>query len=178
MKIKGVVNLKKLFLGLSLSTALLLAACGTDDTGTTEEGTTEDPTEETTGDTAQEGGLQDGTYRIEDTNFGETGWKESLEIVVEEGQIADANWSSVDEEGNEKIEDEEYQETMSGIAGVGPQDYIPELEGQLVETQDPGTVEVVTGATSTSEKFVDYSQQLVDAAEEGNTETIEVDNQD
>lgn len=166
--------MKKLLLGLSLSSALLLAACGTDDTGTTDDGTTDDTTE----DVAQESSLQDGTYRIEDQNVGETGWQESLEIVVEEGLITETNWSSVDEEGNEKIEDDEYQETMSNVSGVGPQEFIPELEGQLVETQDPETIEVVTGATSTSEKFIDYSQQLVSAAEEGNTETIEVDNQD
>ncbi|HZK46848.1 MAG TPA: FMN-binding protein, partial [Atopostipes sp.] len=35
-----------------------------------------------------------------------------------------------------------------------------------------------TGATSTSEKFKDYADQLVAAAEEGNTDTIEVDNQE
>lgn len=174
MDTKGVVNLKKLVLGLSLSSALLLAACGTNDTGTTEDGTTDDTTE----DVAQEDGLQAGTYKIEDQNFGETGWKESLEMVVEDGQIQEATWSSVDEDGNEKIEDEEYQEAMSNVTGVGPQDYIPELENQLLEAQDPATVEVVTGATGTSEKFQDYAQQLVDAASKGKTETIEVDNQD
>lgn len=159
--------MKKLFLGLSLSSALLLAACGTDDTDTT------DDVEQ------EEGyGYEDGTYRLEEQNFGETGWKESLELIVEDGQIQEANWSSVDENGNEKIEDENYQESMSNVAGVGPQDYIPELEGQIIETQDAETIEVVTGATSTSEKFQDYAQQLVAAAEEGNTETIEVDNQE
>lgn len=150
--------MKKLLAGLTLSTALILSACGTD--GGTDEG------------------LQDGTYTIEDLNFGETGWKESLSIVVEGGEIAEANWSSVDEEGNNKIEDDDYQETMTNVSGVGPQDYIPALEEALVDTQNPAEVEVVTGATGTSEKFQDYAEQLVTAAEEGNTDTIEVDNQD
>lgn len=162
--------MKKWVLALTLSSSLVLAACGAD------EGTEETPTEDDGTEEVAEGGLQDGSYRIEDLNFGETGWKEALDMTVSGGEITGATWESVDEEGNNKIEDDEYQEAMSGVTEVGPQDFIPELENQLVEAQDPANVEVVTGATSTSEKFQDYAQQLVTAAEEGNTETIEVDN--
>lgn len=164
--------MKKLLLGLTLSSALVLAACGADDGETTDDAATEDGTEEV----AQEDGLQEGTYRIEELNFGETGWKEALEITVSGGEITDTNWESVDEDGTNKIEDDEYQEAMAGAVDVGPQDFIPALEESLIDAQDPADVEVVSGATSTSEKFQDYAQQLVDAAEEGNTETIEVDN--
>ena len=157
--------MKKLLMALTLSTTLLLAACGGEEVST-DNGTEDVATE----------GLQAGTYRLEELNFGETGWKEALEITVADGEITDATWESVDEEGNNKIEDEEYQETMTGVSGTGPQDFIPELENALVEAQDPADVEVVAGATGTSESFKTYAQQLVDAAEEGNTETIEVDN--
>ena len=154
--------MKKLLAGLTLSSALLLAACGSDDAA----------------DTPAEGGLQDGTYALEELNFGETGWKESLEIIVADGKITDASFSSLDEMGNSKIDSDEYQEAMSNVVEVGPQDFIPTLEESLVDVQNPADVEVVTGATSTSEKFKDYADQLVAAAEEGNTDTIEVDNQE
>ena len=154
--------MKKILAGLTLSSALLLAACGSDDAA----------------DTPAEGGLQDGTYSLEELNFGETGWKESLEIIVADGEITDASFSSLDEMGNSKIDSDEYQEAMSNVVEVGPQDYIPTLEESLVDVQNPADVEVVTGATSTSEKFKDYADQLVAAAEEGNTDTIEVDNQE
>ena len=150
--------MKKLLVGLTLASSLVLAACGADE-GTTDEAATGEE-----------------TYRIEEQNFGETGWKEALEITVAEGEITDANWESVNEDGLNKIEDDNYQETMVGTDGVGPQDFIPGLEDALVEAQDPADVEVISGATGTSEKFQDYAQQLVDAAEAGNTETIEVDN--
>lgn len=164
--------MKKLLTTLTLSSALLLTACGGEDTAdTTDDAATEDTTEEVATD-----GLQDGSYRIEDTEFGGTGWQEALEITVEGGEITDATWESVDEDGNNKIEDEDYQETMTTSDGVGPQDFIPALEDALVDAQDPAEVEVVSGATGTSEKFQDYAQQVVDAAAEGNTETIQVDN--
>ena len=154
--------MKKILAGLTLSSALLLAACGSDDAA----------------DTPAEGGLQDGTYALEELNFGETGWKESLEIVVAGGEITDATFTSLDEMGNSKIDSDEYQEAMSNVVEVGPQEFIPTLEESLVDVQNPADVEVVTGATSTSEKFKDYADQLVAAAEEGNTDTIEVDNQE
>lgn len=160
--------MKKILFVLSISSTLLLTGCG--DTADTPEETPEDATTETAE------GLQDGSYRIEDQNFGETGWKEALDVTIKDGEITEATWESVDEEGNNKIEDEDYQETMTNVNDLGPQDFIPELEGQLVDKQDPADVEVVSGATGTSEKFQDYAQQLVDAAAEGNTETIVVDN--
>src|SRR5699024_9808416 len=150
--------MKKFLSVLFLSSALVLTGCS--DSADTPEETPEDTQEDVQEDAATETteGLQDGSYRVEDLNFGETGWKEALEITVIDGEITEATWESKDEDG------------------LGPQDFIPDLEGQLVDKQVPADVEVVTGATHTSEKFQDYAQQLVDAAEEGNTETIEVDN--
>lgn len=151
--------MKKLLSVLFLGSALVLTGCG----GTEE---------------SAEGELQDGTYRIEELNFGSTGWKEALEIVVDGGAITDANFESVNEDDVNKIEDEDYQETMTNVSGTGPQDFIPELEEQIVGMEKPSDVEVVTGATSTSEKVQEWAEELYSAAEEGNTDTIEVDNQD
>jgi len=178
--------MKKLLMTLTMSSALLLAACGGEEPADTENETTEDTTEQTTEDTSEETtnqavsgeDLQDGTYRIEEAQAGGSGWQEALEMTVEGGEITDATFESVDEEGNQKIDDEEYQEMMSEASDVGPQEFIPALEDSLVENQSPEDVEVVSGATGTSEKFQDYASQLTAAAQEGNTETIEVDNEE
>src|SRR5690625_1135083 len=163
--------MKKFLSVLFLSSALVLTGCG--DTAETPEETTEDTTTEETA----SGELQDGTYSIEELNYGETGWREDLEMTVEGGEITDANFESVNEEGVNKIEDDEYQEAMVNVTEIGPQDFIPELEDQVANMTDPSDVEVVSGATSTSEKVQEWAQELYAAAQEGNTETIEVDNQ-
>lgn len=164
--------MKKFLSILTVSSALLLTACG-NDTAEPADDVTEDGTEEV----AMEG-MQDGSYRIEDANFGETGWKEALDIVVADGKITDATWESVNEDGDNKIEDDGYQEAMTNAVDLGPQDFIPAMEDDLVATQDASEVEVITGATHTVEKFKEYAAQLVEAAEEGNTETIVVDNEE
>jgi len=169
--------MKKLLATLTLSSALLLAACGGEEAQETgDAGSTEETTEQTTDQEASGADLQDGTYRIEETAPGGSGWQEALEMTVEGGEITGANFESVDEDGNNKIDDEEYQETMTEASDVGPQEFIPALEESLVENQNPEDVEAVSGATGTSEKFQDYASQLTEAAQEGNTETIEVDN--
>lgn len=156
--------MKKLFLvsTLTLSSALVLAGCGGSD--------------ETTESAASEGGLQDGTYTLVEKNLDENGWKTDFSITVEDGKITESNYENINEAGNKKSEDEAYQERMAEVAGIGPVEYFPQLNEQLVETQDPSEVEIVTGATHSTESFKEYAQKLVDAAEEGNTDTIEIDN--
>ena len=159
--------MNKILSTLLLSGALLVG-CSTAERPVTED-TPED--EIASVDKADEG-LVDGTYTLEEDNFGNTGWKESLEIVVEGGKIVDATWSSVDEEGLNKIDDDNYQEVMTSTDGLGPQDFIPALEEALVEAQNAEDVDVITGATGTAEKFKEYAQLLIDAALEGNSDTI------
>ncbi|MBM6615198.1 FMN-binding protein [Desemzia sp. RIT804] len=157
--------MKKLFSvsTLTLASALVLAACGSSE-----------ETPESSESAA--GGLQDGTYTLVENNLDENGWKTDFSITVEGGEITESNYENVNEAGAKKSEDEAYQERMAEVVGIGPVEYFPQLNEQLVETQDPAEVEVVTGATHSSESFKEYAQQLIDAAEEGNTDTIEIDN--
>lgn len=158
---------------VTLASVLVLSACG----GGTDEATESSAaTTETTESTAASE-LQDGTYTLAENNLDENGWKTELSIIVEGGEITESNYQNLNAAGEKKTEDEGYQTAMAEkTGGVGPQEYIPELNEQLVETQDPAAVEVVSGATHSSESFKEYAQQLVDAAKEGNTETIEIDN--
>ncbi|HGF7712674.1 TPA: FMN-binding protein, partial [Enterococcus faecium] len=80
-----------------------------------------------------------------------------------------------------KQDDTEYNENMKAKSGTEPKTYIPTLNDEFVkamgeEDGSPADVEVVTGATHSSHSFIMYAQQLVNAAEKGDTQTIEVDN--
>lgn len=162
---------------MALASTLVLAACGgnTDnDTGTTSSSAVSSSMVESS--TVATGDLQDGTYKLVEKNLDENGWKTDFTITVKDGKITESNYENLDKDGNKKSEDEGYEEAMKEKTGVGPKEYFPELNEQLVEKQDASEVEVVTGATHSSESFKEYAQQLIDAAKEGNTETIEIDN--
>lgn len=171
------INKKISSVTLALTSTFVLAACGgadDNDTDTTSSSAVTSSMVESS--TVAEGELQDGTYKLVEKNFDENGWKTDFTITVTDGMITESNYENLDEDGNKKSEDEGYQEAMSEKSGLGPKEYFPELNDQLVDKQDPSEVEVVTGATHSSDSFKEYAQQLVDAAKEGNTETIEIDN--
>lgn len=170
--------MKKLFSlsTVTLASALVLAACGGTEEATESSESSAAESSAATTETTASGALQDGTYTLVEKNLDDNGWKTEFTITVAGGEITESNFENVNEAGDKKSEDEAYQEQMSEVTGVGPADFIPALNEQLVEKQDPSAVEVVSGATHSTESFKEYAQQLVDAAEEGNTETIEIDN--
>lgn len=120
--------------------------------------------------------LQDGEYSLEEKNLGATGWRSVFKITVKDGKIATSEYNNLNADGKLKTDDDEYQKTMSEKTGVGPQDFIPALNEDLVAKQAAGDVEVVSGATHTSHTFILYAQQLVNAAQKGDTTPIVIDN--
>lgn len=160
-----------------LAMTFILAACGNDDPGKENaDHSNANTPEQVDQDVVAGADMQDGTYTLQETDFDENGWKASMEIVVEDGKITSSNYNYEDEAGQLKTEDEGYQEMMKDKSGVGPQEFVKQLNDGLVATQDAQLVDIVTGATHSSEIFANYAQQLIQAAQNGNTETITIDN--
>lgn len=172
-------KIKKIVPVIALSIALTLTACGNDDAAKDEEkkGADETQVENKVEEKEQIAGapLQDGTYTLTEKDFDEHGWKVNFEITVNDGKITESKFDYVNEEGTLKSEDEAYQERMAEKTGVGPKDFVPQLNKQLVEKQAASSVEVVSGATSSSETFINYAQQLIQAAQKGDTTPIVID---
>lgn len=171
------MKMKRLMIVLSLAftMVLILGACGNNDTD-------EDKTDDSKADEAPVGKLiagadmQDGTYTLEETDFDENGWKVAMEITVEDGKITASNYNYTNADGQLKTDDEEYQKMMKEKSGVGPQEFVKQLNDGLVATQDAQLVDIVTGATHSAEIFINYAQQLIQAAQNGNTEKITINN--
>ncbi|HIF1127771.1 TPA: extracellular electron transfer flavoprotein PplA, partial [Enterococcus faecium] len=124
--------------------------------------------------------LKDGTYKLEEKNYS-NGYRVQFEMTVAGGKVTESNFDYIDKDGKSKQDDTEYNENMKAKSGTEPKTYIPTLNDEFVkamgeEDGSPANVEVVTGATHSSHSFIMYAQQLVNAAEKGDTQTIEVDN--
>ena len=66
---------------------------------------------------------------------------------------------------------------MKKYSKVGPKEYIKKLRKEFLDNDgDMEKVQVVSGATESSEDFITYVSQLLNAAQKGNTKTIKVDN--
>ena len=110
--------------------------------------------------TSDEAKFEDGTYTAE-SQPDERGWKGVIEIVVEGGEIVSVDYDELDEEGNRKSEDDEYAEAMKGASGVSPAEAYEQLETALVNRQDPDEIDLVTGATSSSEQFKSLAKEAL-----------------
>ncbi|MFW7363814.1 extracellular electron transfer flavoprotein PplA [Vagococcus fluvialis] len=119
--------------------------------------------------------LKDGEYTLEEKNES-NGYRTAFTLVVKDGKIAESKYDNINAEGKSKTEDADYNKMMEEKAGNSPEKFIPELNKALVEKQKPSEMDVVTGATHSTHSFQMYAEQLINAAEKGDTAKIEVDN--
>ena len=169
------------FAAIALS-SLVLAACGADkkDNTTNSSSAASSETKKSTESSAPAkkvagGDLKDGTYKLEEKNE-KNGYRAVFEMTVKDGKITESKYDNINADGKSKTEDTKYEESMKAKSGVGPKEYIKQFNDSFVKAQSASGVEVVTGATHSSESFQNYAQQLIQAAQAGNTDTIEIDN--
>lgn len=178
---------KKLLLNsaLALVASLTLVACGNkaEETASSAaasssavassssvEASSSSSAEATSGATAVQ--LVDGTYTAEGADYDERGWKISHTITVEGGKVVESKFDYVNADGALKTEDEEYNTAMKEGAGVSVAEAAEQLNAGVVANPGIDNVEVVSGATHTSDDFKKSIAALIGAAREGKTETI------
>lgn len=176
------MNMKKIsaLLVAAAVSVTLFAGCGSnndkkDNTATNNtkvENKEENKEEENKEENTEEVALQDGTFKAEKKDFDERGWKTFTEVTVKDGKIEAVVFDYVNEAGDFKSKDEEYNKNMEEKSGIGVAKAIEELTAQMVEKQNVEEVEAVTGATSTSEEFKTLVNAALEAAKEGKAETI------
>ncbi|EGT3601686.1 FMN-binding protein [Clostridium perfringens] len=119
--------------------------------------------------------LKDGDYTVETSKADDHGYKAKLSIKVSDGKITEAKYNEFNGETNAmKREDKDYNEKMTGVSGIGPAEYEPQLEKVLIEKQS-SDIDVITGATSSSNQFKKLAEKILKNAEEGKTEATLVD---
>ncbi|EGG53742.1 FMN-binding domain protein [Enterococcus faecalis TX1467] len=162
--------------------SLVLAGCGADkkDNTTNSSSAASSETKKSTESSAPAkkvagGDLKDGTYKLEEKNE-KNGYRAVFEMTVKDCKITESKYDNINADNKSKTEDTKYEESMKAKSGVGPKEYIKQLNDSFVKAQSASGVEVVTGATHSSESFQNYAQQLIQAAQAGNTDTIEIDN--
>ena len=119
-------------------------------------------------------GFKDGTYTAEFKSFDSLGYKDRLQITVEEGVITDAQFDGVDQAGGLKSEDETYADRMRPLCGTDPaairQYYQEALEG----LDDPKDLQAdgVSGATVSAQHFEALWQALQTPMKKGDTTLV------
>jgi major membrane immunogen (membrane-anchored lipoprotein) len=118
--------------------------------------------------------LADGTYKAEDPEFGDSGWKYIVTLEVEGGKIVDAEWNGVHKDGgDDKITQSingEYGMVEKGNAASEWHEQSALAEAYLLDTQDPteieytseeGHTDAIAGASIHVKEFFDLAQKAL-----------------
>jgi major membrane immunogen (membrane-anchored lipoprotein) len=132
----------RLFYGTTLFLlALVLVGCGNDESSFPKE---------------------DADTVVVETDYDEHGWKGKLAVTFDGNVITDVEYDEFNQQGKAKSNDEDYAARMVPISGISPADAFDELESSLEDSQDPEGMDAVTGATHSSEWFMELAERALE----------------
>ena len=118
-----------------------------------------------------EPGLQDGYYTAQAAEFSH-GWKEYITILVKGGDIISVEYNAENASGFIKSWDNAYMQTMLHANGTYPNEYTRYYANQLLEGQGEGTIDAITGATSSHGSFQILAQAVLEQARRGDSSIV------
>ena len=117
----------------------------------------------------------DGTYRAEFDRYDPRNWIPYVEITIKDGKITKAYYDYTNEAGDKRTEDKAYMEAFSAVSnGMTPREAFDKLGRELVDTQDIGKVDAVSGATHSSRNFTKLVPAALVKAAAGGTEKARI----
>jgi major membrane immunogen (membrane-anchored lipoprotein) len=117
--------------------------------------------------------IADGIYRAEYSDYDVKGYKDFIEITFEGGAVSGVVADGVSGlDGSLKSTSEEFRDEMETIAGTYPEKYYTDLINQYLENPDSSSIDIVAGATESSQSFIVLLRSLEKAIRTGSTETV------
>ncbi|MEF9959925.1 MAG: hypothetical protein RR448_06435 [Niameybacter sp.] len=87
------------------------------------------------------------------------GWFPHMRLTFAGDTLTEVYFDYVDDNGAKKSDDDEYNSTMKEKTGVSGKEAMEMLRQNIIAVQNPMAVDVVTGATQTSEEFIAMADQ-------------------
>lgn len=120
---------------------------------------------------ANSGTLKNGSYSATYDQFEDNGWKAFLKIEVKDSKITESNFGYVDKDGKLNIESSETERLMKDTVGIGPVEYIPIINGDIVGNQTT-EIDAISGATGSVATAKELLAALLEKAEQGDSSEI------
>ena len=118
--------------------------------------------------------MKDGFYTAEMSDYSH-GWKEYLCIMVKDGIIVYAEFNAKNQSGYIKAWDNAYMQTMLGVTGTYPNEYMRYYAGELLEKQGEEEIDALSGATSSYSSFQKLEAAVIEQAKNGDSNIVLVD---
>ena len=118
--------------------------------------------------------LQDGYYPAQAAEYSH-GWKEYITIMVKGGSIVSVEYNAENASGFIKSWDNAYMQTMLHSNGTYPNEYTRYYAGQLLAGQGNGTIDALSGASSSYDSFQKLAAAVLEQARKGDSSIMLVD---
>ena len=118
--------------------------------------------------------LQDGYYTAQAAEFSH-GWKEYITILVKGGDIISVEYNAENASGFIKSWDNTYMQNMLQVSGTYPNEYTRYYANQLLEGQGEGSIDAITGASSSHASFQILAQAVLEQARKGDSSIVFID---
>lgn len=117
--------------------------------------------------------LVDGTYHAEFADYDEYGYKDYIDVVIAGGIVVSFEADAISEaDGSKKSESEDYRARMESISGSYPEKYYRDFANQYLSTGSADEIDIVAGATITTNSLIKLVRAVEQAARKGNTDPI------
>lgn len=116
-------------------------------------------------------GLQDGYYTAQASEFSH-GWKEYITILVKGGNIVSVEYNAENASGFIKSWDNAYMQTMLHANGTYPNEYTRYYANQLLAGQGEGSIDAISGASSSHGSFQILAQAVLEQARKGDSSIV------
>ena len=103
------------------------------------------------------------------------GWREYITILVKGGKLVSVEYNAENASGFIKSWDNAYMQNMLHSNGTYPNEYTRTYAGQLLEGQGQGSIDAISGATSSHGTFQLLAQAVLDQARKGDSSIVFVD---
>ena len=125
---------------------------------------------------SQSKSFQDGVYSASFSDYDSRGYKDFLEVTVENSAVTSVRYDAVDANGALRSQDEKYRKDMEAVQGTYPEKYSADLVNQYMEEQDIDKVDTIAGATYSTQCFLALFKALEPSMQSGDTTPVVVDN--
>ena len=117
--------------------------------------------------------VEDGVYRAEYADFDAKGYKDFVEVTFEDGKVTKVVADAISgKDGTLKSESPEFREEMGRISGTYPEKYYADLINQYLANPNAEEIDIVAGATESSESFIVLLKALEKSIRAGYTGTV------
>jgi major membrane immunogen (membrane-anchored lipoprotein) len=111
--------------------------------------------------------LHDGYYTAEMTDYDDHGWREFVSIHVNNSRIDTVEYNARNASGFIKSWDPEYMRLMNAIDGTYPNEYTRFYATALLASQDPDSIDAISGATNSYHTFILLAEAVLEQARAG-----------